>query len=118
MMRLFFIIHLTVTTFLYSDVGTYLYTKNTRCVYDLAPNQNGNGFCYRYSDNPNTLRCSTRSKITQFIAGYDYNATSDTCALEHDLAITGLRYDDKNRIVAYIALSIFTVFILALIFVF
>ncbi len=117
-MRFFFITCLIATTFLYSNVGTYLYTKNTRCVYDLAANQNGNGFCYRYSDNPNTLRCSTRAKITQFIAGYDYNATSDTCHREHDLMITGLNYDDKNRIVAYTALSLFAVFILSLIFIF
>ncbi len=89
----------------YSEVGTYLYTKNTRCIEDLHPNPNGNGFCYRYSNNPNRVRCTTRAKLTQFIKGYEYNVSTGVCALEDDLKLTGLDKESHTNLMMYLAIA-------------
>ena len=89
----------------YSEVGTYLYTKNTRCIEDLHPNPNGNGFCYRYSNNPNRVRCTTRAKLTQFIKGYEYNSNTGDCTLEHDLELTGLDKVSHSHLMMYLAIA-------------
>ena len=103
MIKLYLIIFLTVSA--YSEVGTYLYTKNTRCIQDLQPNQNANGFCYRYSNNLNIQRCSTRAKLSQFIKGYEYNSTTSKCELEHDLQITGLDKESQSNIMIYLSIA-------------
>ena len=89
----------------HSEVGTYLNTSNTRCVFDLHPNPNGNGFCYRYYTTPTIIRCSTVAKITQFIKGYDYNTTTSICALEHDLKLTGLDKESHTNLIMYLAIA-------------
>ena len=103
MTKLYLIIFITVSA--YSEVGTYLYTKNTRCIEDLYPNPNGNGFCYRYSNNTNRVRCSTRAKLTNFIKGYEYNSNTGTCTLEHDLQITGLDKESHTNLMMYLAIA-------------
>jgi len=112
-MKSFFLISV-FSILLFSQTGTYLYVKNTRCVYDLVPNNVGNGFCYKYSDHPNVQRCSTRAKITDYVAGYDYNASTDRCELEHDLQITGMRKEDYTRVMAYLAIAFSFVFVFSL----
>jgi len=104
------LILLTFTLSLQADIGTYLYTKNTRCVHDLQPNQNGNGLCYRYSNNPNIQRCSTRAKLTHFIKGYDYNVTTNNCILEHDLKLTGLDKDAYNNMILFLSIAFSLIF--------
>lgn len=104
LLSLFFII-----TYSYSD---YLYTENTRCVYDLRPNDDGDGFCYRYRDGYDREYCSSSADLDDFVAGYEY--VSGVCELDHDLAITGLSFADKNMIDAYMALAVFSAFIFAL----
>jgi hypothetical protein len=89
----------------YGEVGTYLYTKNTRCIEDLHPNPNANGFCYRYSNNPNRVRCTTRAKLTQFIKGYEYNSNTGECTLERDLKLTGLNKESYSSLMMYLAIA-------------
>jgi hypothetical protein len=107
-MKLFIICLFTLS--IYADIGTYLYTKNTRCIYDLHPSQNSNGFCYKYSNNPNTERCSTRAKLTHFIKGYDYNTSTGQCVLEHDLKLTGLDKDAYNNIMLFLSIVFSLIF--------
>jgi len=103
MIKLFLVFLLTI--FIHADIGTYLFTKNTRCVFDLIPNPQDTGFCYRYFTTPNRSRCTASAKITQFIKGYDFNNTTGTCELEHDLQITGLDKDTHTNIMLYTALA-------------
>jgi hypothetical protein len=104
------LILLIFTLSLHAEIGTYLYTKNTRCIHELQPNQNGNGLCYRYSNNPNTQRCSTRAKLTHFIKGYDYNTSTGKCVLEHDLKLTGLDKDAHNNIMLFLSIAFSLIF--------
>jgi len=99
------LIFFLLTLSIHAEIGTYLYTKNTRCIFDLQPNQNANGFCYRYSNHPNIQRCTTGAKLTHFIKGYDYNASTSNCELEHDLQITGLDKQSQSNIMIYISVA-------------
>ena len=89
----------------YSDTGIYLYTKNTRCIHDLKPNNTNSGFCYRYSNNPTTQRCTRLAKITHFIKGYTYNTSTNECELEHDLQITGLSSESHSNIMINLSVA-------------
>lgn len=97
------LIFFLLTLSIHAEIGTYLYTKNTRCIFELQPNQNDDGFCYRYSNNPNTQRCTRTSKLTHFIKGYDYNTSTGKCELEHDLQIAGLDKELQSNIMIYIS---------------
>ena len=108
-MKLLFIICI-FTLSVHAEIGTYLYTKNTRCVYDLHPNPSANGFCYRYSNNPNIVRCTRTAKITHFIKGYDFNASTGQCILEHDLKLTGLDKDAHNNIMLFLSIAFSLIF--------
>ena len=99
------LINLVIISASYSEIGTYLYTKNTKCIFDLQPNQNDNGFCYRYYTTPDRQRCTRTAKLLQFIKGYDYNTSTGNCDLEHDLKITGLDKDAHTNIMLYLALA-------------
>ena len=92
-----------LTLSLHAEIGTYLYTKNTKCIFDLQPNQNNNGFCYRYFTSPNRQRCTRTAKLTHFIKGYDYN--NSKCELEHDLKLTGLTKEAQSNIMIYISIA-------------
>jgi len=104
------------TLSIHADIGTYLYTKNTRCIFDLQPNQNENGFCYRYSNHPNTLRCTKTAKLTHFIKGYDYNTSTGECVLEHDLKLTGLDKDAYNNVMLFLSIAFSLIFFTTLFF--
>lgn len=101
---LFFIFTLSIN----AEIGTYLYTKNTKCIFDLQPNQNDNGFCYRYFTSPNRQRCTRTAKLSQFIKGYDYN--NSECKLEHDLKVTGLDKDAQSNIMIYLSIAFSLIF--------
>jgi len=99
------LIFFLLTLSIHAEIGTYLYTKNTRCIFDLEPYKKANGFCYRYSNHPNRRRCSRRAKLTHFIKGYDYNTSTGKCELEHDLQITGLDKESQSNIMIYISVA-------------
>ena len=100
-----FLILLFVTVSVHAEIGTYLYTKNTRCIFDLEPNQNSNGFCYKYHTSSNRKRCTRNAKLSQFIKGYDYNASTGKCELEHDLQLTGLDKESQSNIMIYLSVA-------------
>ena len=106
-----FLIFILFSLSLHAEVGTYLYTRNTRCVFDLQPNLNNNGFCYRYFTSPNNLRCTRTAKITQFVKGYDYNQSTNRCELEHDLRITGLNKESHSNIMIYLSIAFSFIFL-------
>jgi len=94
----------------YSEIGTYLYTKNTKCIFDLQPNQNGNGFCYKYYTTPNTQRCTRTAKLSQFIKGYEYNTSIGECTIEHDLQLTGLNKEAQSNIMIFLSIAFSLIF--------
>ena len=104
------LIFFAFTLSIYAQTGTYLYTKNTRCIQDLHPNQNDNGFCYTYSNNQSREYCTKTSKLTDFIKGYDFNTTTGQCVLEHDLKLTGLDKDAHNNIMLFLSIAFSLVF--------
>ena len=103
-----FALFLLFTLSINAEVGTYLYTKNTKCIFDLQPNQNANGFCYRYFTSPNRQRCTRTAKLEHFIKGYDYN--NSKCELEHDLKLTGLDKDAQSNIMIYLSIAFSLIF--------
>lgn len=107
-MKLFIIFLFTLS--IHANIGTYLYTINTRCIQDLRPNPDANGFCYRYSNHLNIQRCSTRAKLTNFIKGYDFNTSTGECVLEHDLKLTGLDKDSYINIMLFLSIAFSLVF--------
>ena len=99
------LIFFLITISIHAEIGTYLYTKNTKCIFDLKPNQNDNGFCYKYYTTPNRERCTRTAKLSQFIKGYDYNSSTGKCELEHDLQLTGLNKENQSNIMIYLSVA-------------
>ena len=107
MKKLLFILFI-FTQVSFSKVGTFLYTKNTRCVENVIPNPNDKGFCYEYSSNLGTQYCTKKAKLSHFIRGYIFE--SNTCRIEDDLKLTGMTKDEYNYIIIFIAISFVLVF--------
>ena len=91
----------------------WLYTKNTRCVYDLVPNQSDKGFCYKYSDrNDDQQFCNKRAKLDNFIRGYVYK--NGECDLKYDLKLTGMDQLTHDQVMFALSAALGTLLLFSL----